>query len=407
MPRYRYRAYAPSGAMLSGEIAATSRESALETLVKRNEIPIDLVECERVTRPWWQRELSAPRPLPTPALAAFTRELSSLVAARLPLDEALRVIALQPMLPRRTRLLTERLARRLSEGQALSEALRVSGGAFPRAYTRLVAAGEASGTLDQVLSGLATDLERSAVLREKALSQLLYPAILIVAALCAVVLIVTILVPAILPIFEDARAEPPSLLALLAAFGDLISRHGGLIGILLAAIVTAAVFARSSSAARQRVDQIVLALPIIGTIVRESDSARLARTLSALLANGVSAPEAIDITGETLTNSALAQTLTEARSAVEQGNTLTAPLAASNLFPELLIRLMRIGEETGQLPDMLARVADAYQTSVAQRLERLSNLITPVLTIGIGIFVGALVISVMSAILSVNELVLR
>jgi general secretion pathway protein F len=393
--------------MLSGEIAATSRESALETLVKRNEIPIDLVECERVARPWWQRELSAPRPLPTAALAAFTRELSSLVAARLPLDETLRVIELQPMLPRRTRLLTERLARHLSEGQSLSEALRVSGGAFPRAYTRLVAAGEASGTLDQVLSGLATDLERSAVLREKALSQLLYPAILIVAALCAVVLIVTILVPAILPIFEDARAEPPSLLALLAAFGDLISRHGGLIGILLAAIVTAAVFARSSSAVHQRVDQIVLALPIIGTIVRESDSARLARTLSALLANGVSAPEAIDITGETLTNSALAQTLTEARSAVEQGSTLTAPLAASNLFPELLIRLMRIGEETGQLPDMLARVADAYQTSVAQRLERVSNLITPVLTIGIGIFVGALVISVMSAILSVNELVLR
>lgn len=407
MPRYRYRAYAPSGAMLSGEIAATSRESALETLVKRNEIPIDLVECERFTRPWWQRELSAPRPLPTAALAAFTRELSSLVAARLPLDEALRVITVQPMLPRRTRLLTERLARRLSEGQSLSEALRVSGGAFPRAYTRLVAAGEASGTLDQVLSGLATDLERSAVLREKALSQLLYPAILIVAALCAVVLIVTILVPAILPIFEDARAEPPSLLVLLAAFGDLISRHGGLIGILLAAIATAAVFARSSSAVRQRVDQTVLTLPIIGTIVRENDSARLARTLSALLANGVSAPEAIDITGETLTNAALAQTLTEARSAVEQGSTLTAPLAASNLFPELLIRLMRIGEETGQLPDMLARVADAYQTSVAQRLERVSNLITPVLTIGIGIFVGALVISVMSAILSVNELVLR
>ncbi len=407
MPRFQYKAYDTNGAIAHGELNAATRTDALEALARRRYVPISLREGSTLAQPWWRREIGGTRVLSTRPLAVFTRELAGLVKASLPIDEALRIIAVQPALPQRIRRLTHSLVDRVMQGQSLSAALAASGGVVPATYVRLVEAGEASGTLSEVLDDVATHLERTAEMREKTLSQLIYPAFLIVAAIVALAVITVLLVPAIRPIFEDAGLQPPFIVAVLSAVETFFGDHALLLSGLAIAALAGAVFAWRTPSLRYRIDRTILNMPVAGCLVRESQTARLAGTLSALLRNGVPVTEAMQMTAGVLSNRAFSDAVRNASAAIERGSTLVAPLNHSGLMPELFLRLARVGEETGQLAPLLQRVAQNYEASVARRMDRLTTLLTPVLTILIGLFIGTLVISVMNAILSVNEIVIR
>jgi general secretion pathway protein F len=408
MPRFSYTAYDEKGARAAGTIDAESREAAVEALFRQGRYPLELVEGRRAPVPrWWERELTLSRGLSRRGLALLTRELATLIAAELPVDEALRIAHVQPLMPARVRSVIAGALARVLEGASLSEALAGEGGAFPAYYVHLVRAGEAAGTLSQTLAELAGFLERTAEFRARIGSALVYPALLMVAAAAALAVIMTVLIPAIAPLFRDAGVAPPFIIGLLLDVEEAVAAHWLLaLAILAAATVGLAALTRSEAWRGWR-DRQLLRLPLVSGLIRSGQTAVMTRTLGTLIRNGVPMLQALQITADVLSNRAMAAAVRDSAAEVKQGATLTAALSRSGVVPELALRLTGVGEQTGQLDTMLERAGSIYEQALQQRLGRLSNLITPLLTIAIGVLVGGLLLSVMGAIVGVNELALR
>lgn len=408
MPRYRYKAYDGSGALRSGELWVDSRQDALQALARKSQIAIELDEAPRASNlPWWQREIGGGSTLSSRGLSDFLRELSGLIAANLPVDEALRVMAVQPAMRPPVRKLVRDLLDRVTSGAALSEAMAAHQGAFPSYVVRLIKAGEISGGLDGILADLSRYTEQATARASKLGAQLLYPAVLLAAAIMALAVIATVLVPALMPLFEDAGSAPPAIISALSWVTETTAAYGSALAAVVLICGLSAILVWISPAGRLSTDRTILRLPFFGDILRQSETARLSRTLAALIRNGVPLTEALHISAGVLSNTFLAATVATAVREVEQGQPLSTELQRSGEFPDLLPRLTRIGEETGQLEGMLTKVAEAYERSCENRLDRFMTLLTPLLTVIIGGFVGFLVISVMNAILSANTLVLQ
>lgn len=408
MPRYSFKAYDRGGSRAEGELFASSRDGALDVLARREQFPIELVERDAAEAPkWWQREVLGTRQLSLAALAMLTRELASLVAADLPIDECLRLVALQPMLPAKLRHTINNVLARVSEGEALSDAIAAQDKVFPQYYARMVRAGEASGSLGDCLNDLATFLERSADTRGKVVSTLLYPAVTIVAALAAMGVIMAVLIPAITPIFKEAGAAPPALISVLAGAEAALRANWPAVLLGLAAIAIGAAALLRNDNVRTMADRAVLRLPLIGGIVERRESGRLARTLATLIRTGVPIVEALRIGGSALTNRAMRSAVEAASEDIKEGGQLYPPLARSGLFSDLLLRLTAVGEQTGQLDTMLLRAAEIYDSALQRQLQRLTSLLTPAVTLLIGGLVGGLILTVMNALISVNDLALR
>jgi general secretion pathway protein F len=350
--------------------------------------------------------------LPLAAQAMLARELATLLKADLPLDEVLRVVALQPRIGAAARQLVTAVLERVMGGSALSAALAAGGGSgqansVPQHFWRLVRAGEASGTLPQVLDELATYLEQSARLRGQVITAMLYPMVLLFAALVTVLVIVTVLVPAIVPLFQDAGVPPPLLVSALLTVERALFGHWPLSLLTLGAIIGLIVWSRQSEHGRLLRDRLVLRLPVLAGLVQRGNTAQFARTLATLTRNGVPMLEALHVVGGTVRNRVFRTAIREAEVAVNQGGTLLGSLTRCGLFPDLALRLVALGEQTGQLSGMLTRVADIYEHDLQQQLQRILGITTPLITLGIGVFVGALILTVMSAMLGLNETVLK
>ena len=323
------------------------------------------------------------------------------------MDEALRIAHVQPLMPGRVRQAIARVLGRVLEGASLSEAFQAEGPAFPAYYVHVVRAGEAAGTLGQTLDELAGFLERSAEFRARVGSALLYPAMLMVVAVAALAVIMTVLIPTIAPLFTDAGVEPPFIIGFLLWVHGALASHW--LVALSATIAVAVGLLAVSRSARWRLwrDRQLLRLPLVAGLVENGQTAIMTRTLATLLRNGVPMLQALQIAGDVLSNRAMAAALRECAGDVKEGATLSGALGRSGLFPELALRLTAVGEQTGQLDTMLDRVGNIYELALQRQLGRLTNLLTPVLTLAMGVLVGGLLLSVMGAIASVNELALR
>lgn len=408
MPHYSYQSYDRNGARRSGAIAAVTREKALETLARRGEIAIEVNERDSAPQlSWWDRELFQSTSLPLPQLALFTRELTSFVKADLPIDESLRLVGLQPLMTKRLRQIVNSVLALVVEGESLSDALGAQGKAFPEIYWRLVRAGEVSGSLGEVLDDLANFLDRSVETRARVGSALLYPAVLVIAAVIAIGVIMTVLIPTIAPLFKDAGATPPLLMRLLGGLQEYLEQHWSVVLSAIGAFTFAVALAFQSKEFRWALDRSLLKLPLVGRLIERQETGRLARTLATLIKNGVPIIEAVRISGSVLSNRVLASAVRDAGEEIKGGGVLSAPLARSGLFSELFLRLTKVGETTGQLDAMLLQVAVIYEAALQRQIQRLTSLITPVVTLLIGGIIGGLILTVMSALISVNDLALK
>jgi general secretion pathway protein F len=407
--RYGYRAYDSGGRLVEGEIVADSRETALDLLHRRGELPLELSDApaQRASIAWWNREIVLFRGVSASGLALFTRELAVLAAADLPLDETLRIVALQPSLTASMRRAATNLLARVLEGQSLSQAMAAEGSIFPEFYWRLVRGGEASGSLAGVLGDLAGFLERSAEMRSKVISALLYPAILLTVAALAVAGIMAVLLPAIVPLLRDAGAPLPFIVRVLESTRAGVAAHWPVLAGGAAAATLGMVALGSAGILGRMMSRLVLRLPLAGGIVMRREVARFSRTLATLLRSGVPMLEAIRVAGGVLGNDVYRASIAEVAEEVRQGAPLTPPLAATGRFPEVALRLIAVGEKTGQLDAMLLRVAEIFEMALQRRLDRMTTLLTPLLTLTIGLLIGGLIVSVMSALLGINELAIR
>jgi general secretion pathway protein F len=335
--------------------------------------------------------------------ADITRELAVMLGAGQDLDRALRFLVETAPNPRLRRLLGE-IRETVRDGHPLAFALAKHPRSFSRLYVGLVRAGEAGGALSPTLERLATLLERERALASTITSALIYPSVLMLAAIGSVVLLLTDVLPQFVPLFSDNGARLPLSTQMMIDAGSLIG-HWGLPGLGGLALV---LFALSrwlrQPEPRLAFDRLRLRLPLFGKLAREIMAARFTRTLGTLLINGMPLITALDIVRETLGNTAGMQALDSAALGARGGAGLARPLSASGLFPERTIHLLQLGEETAQLGPMALRAAEIHEEKTRLAVQRMVSLLTPAITIAMGGMIAAIVASLVQAMLGLNDL---
>jgi general secretion pathway protein F len=409
MTTFVYRAYDASGVLRHGEVSAPSETAALAQLAARGQYPIEL-RAESTTgrrQRWWEIEIWTSGKREQERTAAHIRALSDLVAAQVPLEEALRLMREQEGEPVHQQEMVARLHASITGGSSLSDAMSAEAAAFPGHVVALVRSGERSGRLGAVLQELASLLESAAKQRAELGQALLYPIILLVAAAAALALVVTVLVPTIMPLFRDAGVAPPAAIALLDNLISLVLAYWPmLLALALASGFGATLMARAEIS-RLAFDRLLLRLPVVRDLVSDMQTFRLTHTLATLTGNGVPMLEAVRVMSDALDNRVFRSAASSIEEGLKAGRSLSECLAGTGLFPAVLVRLVAIGERTGALDAMLQRLAEQSRMRVERRMRSAMALLAPTMTLVIGGIVGGLILSVMSAINGLNDLVLR
>ncbi|WP_253707489.1 type II secretion system F family protein [Bradyrhizobium sp. WD16] len=405
MPTFQYRAYGSLGNLEEGQIAAQSTEAAEAALVDRGLVPFQLKESanadERV--PWWRRDIFSTGPSSRAVLGQFTRELAELCSSDIPIDACLDILSAQSASPV-MRPVAAKLLSAVRDGTSLADAMRKQAGRFPEDYQNVVRAGEASGTLASALDELAELLAQRAAVEAKVWSALTYPAILFGLAAISVVVIVSVLVPSIVPIFEQSGKRPPELLRIVIWVRD----NGAWLGLAGAGAVglAGATFAwiRRDPRRLYTWDAYMLKVPVIGPLVLERETARFARTLGTLLKAGVPLLQGAVAATSVVASRVIAAKLDRAIGMIREGRSLANALSTEQVFPDVALRMIAVGEETARLDRMLLRTAGLFEQRIERGIDRLMTLLTPALTVAVAFIVGGLIMVVMNAILSVNDL---
>ncbi|MER2527399.1 MAG: type II secretion system F family protein [Candidatus Competibacter denitrificans] len=404
MPRYRYEAVDASGEVLRDEMEAPSQEAVIAQLRDGGLLPLSVAEAKGgfLRSALGQPLFSKRRALSRKAVTLITQQLASLLSAGMPLDRALTIL-ISVSEDEHTKPLLERVQEKVRGGSTLADALEAQG-VFSRFYLNMVRAGEAGGALETVLKRLTEFLERSQALRETVTSALIYPIILLSVAALSVIILLTFVVPQFQRLFADAGKALPLATQIVIAVGDGF-RHYWWVGlIVIGLIVTVARQRLSQPENRLRWDRRLLRIPLLGDLIAKVETARLSRTLGTLLGNGVSLLNALTIVRETLSNRVLANALGEVSEHTKTGRGLAEPLLETGNFPKLAVQMIRVGEETGQLQEMLLQVADTYDNEVQTAVKRLLMLLEPALILGLGVIIAGIIMSILVAILSLNEL---
>ena len=404
MPTFHYKAVSSSDEVVEGKMEARSQSAVIERLHELGHLPIRADEVPQ-GKPagWLTRDLFAERPVSRKAVGLVTRELATMLGAGLPLERSLEILVNLAEKENLRKLLV-RVLDGVRGGSSLADAMAAEGGTFPRFYVSMVRAGESGGALDAVLARLADFLEKAQALTESVRSALIYPAILLVMAGLSVVVLLTVIVPEFKPLFEDAGEALPLATQIIVGLGEVFARYWWLMGLAVVAAVWLLRRRLANPAFRYRWDGLILRLPLFGDLVKKIQVARFSRTLGTLLRNGVTLLSALAIVRETLGNAVIARAIEALTAGLKEGQGLAEPLAAAAVFPNLSIQLVRVGEETGQLEEMLIKVADIYDREVERTIQRLLDLLVPALTIGLGVLIAVIIASVLVAFLSVNEL---
>ncbi len=399
MAEFAYKAYSATGALVSGQLDAASETAAFAHLRERGLVPVEIAAG------------AAPRDAAKAAagardaklLARFTRMMASLTASHVPVIDAV-AIARDSEKRARSRTALARVHEAILNGADLSDALERVPGLAPPAYRSLVLAGERSGALAAVLGELADHLEREQETRSRIRSGLLYPSILFLTSLAVVMVIATILVPAVAPLFENAGQEMPAIIAFITAAKAFIADYWMILLAGLAAGGLALYRALRTEAVGGAVEKTLFALPLIGRLKANIEIARFARTLGTMLRNGVSLEHALETTKGTLASRSYRHTIGQAIAALRNGERFATTLDAAPHIPMIARRMVRIGEETGTLPDMLDHAGKVLEAESGRQIQIIFQLVPPILTLAIGLGVGSFILVIMDAVLSVNDL---
>jgi general secretion pathway protein F len=407
MPAFHYKAVAASGEMLEGEMDAPSQSIAIERLQSAGHLPISAEESTSKSGSSRLHLLSTVfqgNQIRSKDINILTRELATLLHAGLPIDHALKTLEeLTSHTP--VKALVTDIYSRVQGGATLSNAMEAQGEAFSRLYLNTIRAGEASGALDVVLIRLADYMERSAELRASVLSALLYPAILFGVAVISIFVLMTFVVPQFVPLFEDVGQALPLLTQFVFGSAELMRQYWWI----LFALIAFSAWLINKQLQNPDVQLLwharSLQIPLYGELITKLEVARFTRTLGTLLVNGVPLLNAVAIVRDAMSNRVLANVIDEVALSLEQGDRLARPLSQSGLFPPLAVQLIQVGEETGQMENMLLKVADIYDNETRITIKRFLTLVEPVLILGLGLVIALIIISILVAMLGLNELV--
>ncbi|HVJ51941.1 MAG TPA: type II secretion system F family protein [Aliidongia sp.] len=405
MPSFRYVAIDSAGQVQRGFMDAADQASVIERLQRQGHIPMRAEPAGKAgfLDSLLSAEFGRRRGLTRQEVANATRELAIMLGAGQDLDRALRFLVDTAPNKRVAKIMGE-VRDKVRGGTSLAVALSQQPQSFNRLYVGLVRAGEAGGTLGDTLDRLAVLLERERSLAATIQSAMLYPALLMVTAVGSVGFLLTYVLPQFVPMFAESGAELPTLTRIVIALGDFVSHYG--LWTLLALIVIGVAIRQllQDPARRLPFDALLLRMPIVGGLMRETLAARFSRTLGTLLKNGVPLITALGIVKEAIGNLAAVRAVETATESAKGGAGLSRPLAQAGIFPIRTIHLLRLGEETAQLGQMSLRAAEIHEEQSRLIVQRLVSLLVPVITIAMGMAVAAIVGSLLLAMLSLNDL---
>jgi general secretion pathway protein F len=384
---------------------APDRGAVVDRLQRQGQIVLraDPADGRRGWADLLQIELGRRRGLDKTALGELTRELAIMLGAGQDLDRALRFVV-ENTRNSRARVILGTVRDKVRSGSSLAAALAAEPRSFSRLYVGLVRAGEAGGTLPATLDRLATLLERERSLSANLRSAMIYPSLLVVAAIGSIILLLDYVLPQFTPIFEQAGAELPTATRVLMTAGTVTGAALPWLALLLLVAGLVARHLLAHPVYRLKVDRWALHLPIAGGLLRETLAARLTRTLGSLLQNGVPLITALGIAKDALGNLAAAAAVEAAAVGAKGGAGLARPLAAAGLFPARTIHLLQLGEEAAQLSSMALKAADIHDEQARLMMQRLVALAVPMITIAMGLAVAGIVSALLTAMLSLNDL---
>ncbi len=337
-------------------------------------------------------------------LAIATRQLATLIAAGIPLVEALTALVDQIEQPRLKRIMGV-VKQKVNEGASLADALREHPKVFSELYVNMIRAGESSGALDVVLVRLADFTESQAQLRNKIIGAMLYPAIMVVVGIAIVGILFVVVIPKVTKIFDDMNVTLPWTTRILIGVSSFARDYWYVVLVAIPALVFG--LRRFVRTARGRAwwDRTKLGAPVFGELIRMLSLSRFAKTLATLLASGVPLLTAMDIVRNIVSNTLLADVIDKARDAIREGESIAAPLRRSGQFPPLVYHMIAIGERSGQLEEMLQNVARSYEAQVEMRVGALTSLLEPVMIVAMGGGVAFIVFSILMPIMQLNTFV--
>jgi type II secretory pathway component PulF len=423
MAQFSYKARRRTGELVQGVVDVADRSAALVQLERLGLLPVAIdaargsEKTERVERAkapkatasrtdvlpptlreWFQRK-KKPK---LQELATFTQQLANLLRSGMPLT-----VALNSMTHLATKGISSEVSKQLKqdvqEGKSLSDAMARQPVIFSDLYINMVRAGEQSGALVEVLQRLASHFERFAEVQAKFVSALIYPAVVVCVGIGIIAFFMTWMLPKFMSIFEGMKVSLPASTLFLVNTGNFFQAYWWAMGLVLVALVVLVKRFQATTGGRRAIDGWKLRAPIFGNVVRINLYGQFARTLGTLLQNGVPVLTALKITEQVIPNVIMKEAIARTREEVTDGKTIAQPLAKSKVFPQLMIDLLRIGEETGDVPGSLQNLADTYESELTIALRVLTNLIEPAMIIVMAIMVGFLLLSILSAMFAITS----
>lgn len=405
MPLFHYKAANTQGDVLEGELQALTKNAVFEHLQQLGHMPIraEEIRAGQARRGLVDSLFARRRMISQKEVGIFTRELATLLRAGMPLERALDILIELTDQPRMKEALID-VRNGVRGGSSLSAAMEAQKGCFTHFYINMVQAGEAGGALDVVLVRLAEFMEESSRLKETVKSALIYPAILVTVAGLSIIILLTFVVPQFTVLFEEAGRTLPLPTRVLVAVGTVLQRYWWVL--LLLAGGSAYYLRRmlEDPGRRYHWDRRLLKLPLVGDLIAKLEVTRFARTLGMLLTNGIPLLQALTIVKQTAMNRVMAEAIEMVTGSVKEGQGLSGPLMRVGRFPRLAVHMVRVGEETGHLAEMLQQVAETYEREVKTAIQRMLALLEPTLILGMGIVIAGIIMSILLAILSINQL---
>ena len=391
MPVYLWKGRTTAGEIQTGELTFDSQDEVLAALRKKRIIITSVREKPR------DLKLTLPKigsGVSTRDLAIFTRQFATMINAGLPLVQCLDILSKQTE-KEDFRAVIAQTMRDVEAGTTLAEALakKENNKVFDELFVNMVEAGEAGGILDDILQRLATFIEKAEALKRKIQGAMVYPAVVMTVACLATAFMLIFIIPTFARMFTAFGGDLPLPTKIVMGLSSFLRSYWW---VMLGGIVGAIVMIRryyTTEQGHMQIDKLLLKVPVLGDVIRKGAVARFTRTLGTLISSGVPILTGLEITARTAGNRVVQEAIMAARASIREGETISAPLKQSNVFPPMVVQMISVGEETGALDDMLTRIADFYDSEVDTAVDALTSLIEPVMIVFMGAVVGGMVIA--------------
>ncbi len=404
MPAYNYRAATLEGKIIEGTMEASDDGTVALKLQEMGLLPVQIGSAARMLS--LKREIEWPwkrKKIRRKDLLVFTQELHTLVRSGLPLDRSLAVLSQLAESPAMSEVIQDVL-KEVKGGKSFSEALAKYPEVFPKVYVNMVKAGEAGGVLEEILGRLTTYLLTSEDLRSYIIGAMIYPALLSIVGLVSVTILTLFVVPRFAAIFKDMGVPLPLPMAILSGISSFISQFWWLALIMIFLVGLYLKRFWQSPDGRMKWDRWLLRVPLVGVVLRKVEVARFSRSLGTLLHGGVPLLQSMTIVRDIVGNQSIATTIEPIRNGIKKGEGIAQPMKQSGVFPPLAMHLIEVGEESGKLDSMLIQVAEVYDVEVRNSIKNLIAFFEPALILLMGIIIGTIVVSMLMAIFSINDI---